>query len=225
MARILIGCECSGAVRRAFAALGHYVVSCDLKPADDNAPSIDSIWLHPARQIPTTTGWHYKGSILNLLRPGFCWDLVIAHPPCTFVCVSGLHWNKRVPGREAKTLEAITFAEQIWAARKFVRLMAVENPVGCLSTRSELGKATQYIQPYQFGHDASKNTGLWLHGLPKLVPTRYVEPRIANGAKRWANQTDSGQNKLGPSDERAALRSETYTGIAQAMADQWNQFL
>ncbi len=112
-------------------------------------------------------------------------------------------------------------------AVEFVRLLieapidriCVENPIGVLSSR--LRKPDQIIQPWQYGHDASKATCLWLKGLPKLKATRLVEPRIVDGKKRWANQTDSGQNRLGPSKDRWAIRSETYAGIAQAMAAQW----
>ena len=100
-----------------------------------------------------------------------------------------------------------------------VPLIAIENPIGCISTR--IRKADQTIQPYQFGHDASKATCLWLKGLPPLEPTQYVEPRIVNGRKRWGNQTDSGQNRLPPSADRWKIRSETYIGIAEAMANQW----
>jgi hypothetical protein len=105
-----------------------------------------------------------------------------------------------------------------------INKIALENPVGIISTR--IRKPDQIIQPYQFGHDASKATCLWLKNLPKLVPTNYIAPRIVvkNGKefKRWGNQTDSGQNKLGPSDERWALRSVTYQGVAEAMADAWS---
>jgi hypothetical protein len=97
--------------------------------------------------------------------------------------------------------------------------IAIENPVGCISTR--IRKADQYIQPHQFGEDASKKTGLWLKNLPKLVPTQQIAPRIVGGKKRWANQTDSGQNRLGPSEDRWKKRSQTYQGIADAMAEQW----
>lgn len=116
-------------------------------------------------------------------------------------------------------------------------MIALENPVGCISTRIYIdpidgrytvsdkavkyGIKPQYIQPYEFGENASKKTGLWLKGLPRLKTTKYVRPRIAQGKKRWANQTDSGQNKLGPSKDRALIRSKTYPGIARAMAKQW----
>lgn len=95
----------------------------------------------------------------------------------------------------------------------------MENPISIISTR--IRKPDQIIQPYQFGHDASKSTCLWLNGLLPLRPTKWVEPRIVDGKKRWANQTDSGQNRLGPSEQRAALRAVTYQGIADAMAEQW----
>lgn len=112
-------------------------------------------------------------------------------------------------------------------ALAFVRLLldapipriALENPIGCISTR--IRKPDQTIQPWQFGHDASKATCLWLKNLPTLKPTQEVAPRIVNGRKRWGNQTDSGQNRLGPSDDRWKIRSETYAGIADAMAAQW----
>lgn len=97
----------------------------------------------------------------------------------------------------------------------------MENPVGCINSRLPFMPKPQYVQPYDFGEDASKKTGLWLRGLPPLVPTERVAGRIVNGKERWANQTDSGQNNLGPSDDRWKLRSYTYQGIADAMAKQW----
>lgn len=100
-------------------------------------------------------------------------------------------------------------------------MLALENPVGCISTR--IRKPTQIIQPYQFGDDASKKTCLWLRNLPPLTPTKYIPPRMVNGKPRWANQTDSGQNKLGPSEDRWKERSRTYQGIADAMATQWGR--
>jgi hypothetical protein len=145
------------------------------------------------------------------------YDLMIAHPPCQFLCVSGLHWNKRIPGRAEKTEEALEFVQTLLNAP--VRRIAIENPRGCISTR--IRKPDQEIQPYQFGEDASKLTCLWLKDLPLLQPTGYVEPRFVAGKPRWANQTDSGQNRLGPSEDRWKLRSLTYLGIAEAMAEQW----
>jgi hypothetical protein len=104
-----------------------------------------------------------------------------------------------------------------------VNRIAIENPVGCIGTR--IRPADQIIRPYQFGHDASKQTCLWLKNLPRLRHTQYVEPRIVNGKPRWANQTDSGQNKLAPSPDRWKKRAQTYTGIAEAMAAQWGELL
>lgn len=195
--RVLVACEYSGAVRDAFIRAGHYAASCDLLPSESNI------------------GDHYQCNVLDIIDHG--WDLLIAHPPCTYLCSSGLHWNKRVPGRQEKTEEALRFVEELMQAP--VPLIAIENPIGCISTR--IRKADQTIQPYQFGHDASKATCLWLKGLPPLKPTQYVEPRIVDGRKRWGNQTDSGQNRLPPSADRWKIRSETYIGIAEAMANQW----
>jgi hypothetical protein len=115
------------------------------------------------------------------------------------------------------TKYALQFVSQLMEVN--IPRIAIENPIGCISTK--IRKPDQIIKPYQFGHDASKNTCLWLKGLPLLRPTQLVEPRLVNGKPRWANQTDSGQNKLTPSPDRWKIRSETYTGIAKAMAEQW----
>ena len=152
---------------------------------------------------------------------GWGWDLMIAHPPCTYLTVSGLHWNKRNPERAKHTEEALEFVQFLLSAP--IKRIALENPIGCISTRIE--PPTQIIQPYQFGEDASKATCLWLKNLPPLQHTGYVEPRIVDGKKRWANQTDSGQNRLGPSPDRWKIRSKTYQGIADAMAQQWSDFI
>ena len=194
--RVLVACEYSGRVRDAFAARGHDAMSCDLLPTD--AP-----------------GKHYQGDIFDVIDDG--WDLMIAHPPCTYLCSSGLHWNKRIDGRQALTDEALAFVKRLLDAP--VPRIALENPIGCIS--SQIRKPDQTIQPYQFGHDASKSTCLWLKNLPVLTPTELIAPRIVDGKKRWANQTDSGQNKLPPSADRWKIRSETYAGIAAAMAAQW----
>lgn len=162
-------------------------------------------------------GNHIQDDVLKHLDEG--WDIMIAHPPCTFLCSSGLHWTVRGFRNPKLTDDAIRFAERLWNAP--IPKISLENPVGCLSTRSALGKKYQVIQPYEFGDDASKKTCLWLKGLPPLIPTKYIAPRIANGKVRWANQCDSGQNRLGPSEQRAKLRSTTYPGIATAMAEQW----
>lgn len=219
--KILVACEYSGVVRRAFEAKGHDVISCDLLPADDNSP------------------YHYQGPVEDMLAEGGKWDLMIAHPPCTYLCSSGLHWNGRTPGRAEKTEESLKFVQMLMNAD--IPKIAVENPVGCIGTR--IRKPDQFIQPHEYGHDASKRTCLWLKGLEPLKPTQYVEPRWVccdktlpegvgkhdcpncNGEKtakpRWSNQTDSGQNKLTPSDTRWKERSKTYEGWAAAMAEQW----
>ena len=197
--RVLIACEFSGTVRDAFLRRGHYALSCDLLPCESEA-----------------SGDHYQGNVLDILDHG--WDLMIAHPPCTYLCASGLHWNKRRPERVSLTEEALDFVRLLLDAP--IPRIALENPVGCISTR--IRPYDQAIQPYQFGHDASKKTCLWLKNLPPLRPTQFIEPRMVNGKPRWGNQTDSGQNRLPPSADRWAIRSETYEGIAKAMAEQWS---
>lgn len=156
-----------------------------------------------------------QGDVRDILNAK--WDMMIAHPPCTYLCRSGLHWNKRHPGRQILTDEALEFVETLLHAP--ISRIALENPIGCISTA--IRKPDQIIQPHQFGHDASKATCLWLKNLPPLSPTRDIEPRIVNGRPRWANQTDSGQNNMSETPQRAALRSVTYEGIAEAMAAQW----
>lgn len=203
--RVLVACEFSGVVREAFRKKGHDAWSCDLLPAIDDSR------------------FHLEMNVEKILSPGwlFRWDLMIAHPPCTYLCGSGLHWNKKDPERAKKTEEALAFVQRLLNAP--IPRIALENPVGCISTR--IRKPDQIIQPYEFGHDASKATCLWLKGLPQLQGTAYVEPRIVESGNRkynrWANQTDSGQNKLGPSPNRGSIRSITYQGIADAMAEQW----
>lgn len=142
---------------------------------------------------------------------------MIAHPPCTYLAVSGMHWTRRGLRDPKLTEDALTFVQALMEAP--IERIALENPVSVISSR--IRKPHQIIQPWMFGDDASKKTCLWLKGLPKLVPTDIVEPRIVDGRKRWGNQTGSGQNKLGPSPDRWKIRSATYPGIAQAMAEQW----
>ena len=218
MSRVLVACEYSGRVRDAFIRGGHDAMSCDLLPTDVPGP-------------------HYQGDLRDVLYQG--WDLMICHPPCTYLCSSGLHWNKRTPGRQELTDESLDFVRLLLDAP--IKHIALENPIGCIS--SQIRKPEQTIQPWQFGEDASKSTCLWLKNLPLLVPTNIIDPRWVccgvalpegvgkhgcpncNGDKkalpRWGNQTDSGQNKLAPSADRWKIRSETYLGIAKAFADQW----
>lgn len=195
--KVLIACEYSGVVRDAFRARGHDAWSCDLIETDSKPQ------------------FHLQCDVLTVLDNG--WDLMIAHPDCTYLSVSGLHWNNRRPGRAEKTEQALKFVRILLGAN--IPKIALENPISCISSR--IRKPDQIIQPYQFGDNASKSTCLWLKNLPLLKPTEYVEPRIVGGKPRWANQTDSGQNRLGPSEDRAKIRSKTYLGIAKAMAEQW----
>lgn len=218
--RVLVACEFSGVVRTAFRSEGHEAFSCDLLPAEDQSK------------------WHIQGDVLEVIADR--WDLMIAHPPCTFLSVSGLHWNKRVAGRAEKTEEALEFVRRLMAAP--ITRIAIENPISCISTR--IRKPDQIIQPWEFGHRESKSTCLWLRNLTPLQPTEIVSPTqlrccgIAfpfelgvhgcpnckgdNVARPlWDNQTPSGQNKLGPSPDRWKERSKTYDGIARAMAQQW----
>ena len=198
--RVLVGCEYSGRVRNAFREAGHDAWSCDLLPSEDDSP------------------FHIQGDVLPLLDQG--WALGIFHPPCTYLAVSGLHWNKRDPARAAKTEEALDFVRALMSAP--IERIAVENPVSCISSR--IRKPDQIIQPYEFGEDASKKTCLWLKNLDLLTPTQMVAPRLVDGKPRWSNQTDSGQNRLGPSEDRWKERSRTFAGVAKAMAEQWGRY-
>lgn len=191
--KILVACEYSGTVREAFRALGHDAWSCDLLPTD-------------------RPGQHRQCDVLDIIGDG--WDLMIAHPPCTYLASSGLHWNRRRPERAAHTEQALAFVMAL--ANAPIECIAIENPIGALSSRWR--KPDQIIQPWQFGEDASKATCLWLKKLPPLQPTDV----LPGGPKaRRANQTPSGQNKLGPSPDRWKIRSTTYQRIADAMAAQW----
>ena len=194
--RVLIACEYSGAVRDAFRSAGHDAMSCDLLPSEVPGP-------------------HYQGDVRDVLGDG--WDLMVAHPPCTHLSVSGMHWTRRGLRDPQLTEDALDFVRLLLAAP--IPRIALENPVSIISTR--IRKPDQIVQPWQYGHDASKTTCLWLKNLPALQPTQIVEPRIVNGRRRWANQTDGGQNRLSPSPDRWKRRSATYAGIAGAMAAQW----
>jgi hypothetical protein len=195
--RVLVACEYSGRVRDAFIRAGHFAMSCDLLDTDAAGP-------------------HYKGDVRDVLQDGW-WDLMVAHPPCTYLSVSGMHWTARGLRDPQLTEDALDFVRLLLAAP--VPKIALENPVSVISSR--IRKPDQIIQPWQFGHDASKKTCLWLKNLQPLQPTSIVPPRMVAGRPRWGNQTDGGQNKLPPSDDRWKIRSETFEGIADAMANQW----
>jgi hypothetical protein len=201
--KILIACEYSGRVRDAFTAKGHDVTSCDLLPTE-------------------RPGKHYEGNVYDILYQDD-WEMMIAHPDCTYLCSSGLHWNNKIEGRAEKTEKALEFITDLWTCG--IPKICLENPVGCINTRLKFMPRPQYIQPYNFGEDASKKTGLWLKGLRPLKATKQIEGRKVkkNGRiyRRWSNQTDSGQSNLGPSKTRGKDRSLTYQGIADAMAKQW----
>lgn len=217
--RILIGCEASGVVREAFRRLGHDAWSCDLRPAEDGSP------------------YHLQCDLLTILDDG--WQRMIAHPDCTYLTNSaewaygdGPYHQQTKPGtlvgsaRRAARDDAVDFVKRLWGAP--IDEICLENPAGCLTSRFR--RPTQYIHPYQFGADASKKTGLWLKGLPRLRPTMRIAGRLVEWPRgsgrmveRWSNQTDSGNNKLTPTDDRWAIRSLTYDGIARAMAEQWTE--
>lgn len=194
--KILVACEESQTVCKAFRARGHEAYSCDVVECSGGHPE-----------------WHLQQDVIPLLKEK--WGMVIAFPPCTDICVSGSrHFAAKIAdGRQQRAIDF--FMEFVNADCPRI---AIENPIGVMS--SKYRKPDQIIQPWQFGHDASKATCLWLIGLPQLEPTDVLPGgRLA----RRANQTPSGQNKLGPSPERARLRAVTYSGIAEAMADQWSK--
>lgn len=202
--RVLVACEFSGVVRDAFIARGHDAMSCDLLPTERPGP-------------------HHVGDVREVLGEG--WDLMVAHPPCTYLANSGVRWLYGKDGGTESRDETRWAAMEAGAA--FFRALleapipriAVENPVMHRYARELVGSvATQTIQPWEFGHPESKRTGLWLRGLPPLLPTAILTKPTSG---HWDNQTPSGQNRLGPSEHRWAERSKTYQGIADAMAQQW----
>jgi site-specific DNA-cytosine methylase len=179
--KVLVACEYSGTVRDAFKAKGHDAWSCDLLPTD----------------VP---GNHIQGDVLEVIGQG--WDLMVAHPPCTHLAVSGARWFKL---KQKEQAEALDFVRAL--LNSSVEKICLENPVSIISSR--IRKPSQVIQPWQFGHGETKATCLWLKGLPLLQPSQIVEGREAR------------IHKLPPSPDRWKIRSKTYEGIAKAMADQW----
>ena len=185
--KILIGCEFSGIVRDEFRKKGHDVWSCDLLQSDADKTH------------------HIQKDVREILDDG--WDMGIFFPPCTHLCVSGARWFKY---KKTEQKEALDFVSRLLSSP--IDKIALENPIGIISTR--IRKPEQIIQPYQFGHEETKATCLWLKNLPKLKPTKIMDVKNKN-------LTPSGQNKIGPSKDRWKIRSKTYQGIAQAMANQW----
>jgi len=216
--KVLIACEYSGRVRDAFTKLGHDATSCDLLPSE-------------------TEGKHYQGDIFDIIYQD--WDLLIAHPPCTYL-TGAAEWafsdhpiiNGKPRNIKPETLigearrearkQALDFVSRLYLMQH-IKKICIENPVGVINKNLPFMPKPQYVQQYWFGEDASKKTGLWLKGLSKLKPTEMIDPRYVDGKPRWGNQTDSGQNNLPPSKDRWKIRSTTPQGIADAMAKQWGK--
>jgi site-specific DNA-cytosine methylase len=183
--RILVACEYSGVVRDAFIRAGHDAISCDLLPTEQPGP-------------------HYEGDVFDIINDGF--DLMVAHPPCTHLAVSGARWFHL---KQREQAEALEFVRRLLDAP--IPHIALENPISIISSR--IRKPDQIIQPWQFGHGETKATCLWLKNLPPLIPTEIVSGREAR------------IHKMPPGPNRWKERSRTYTGIAAAMAAQWGGFL
>ena len=179
--RILVACEFSGRVRDAFIAKGHEAVSCDLLPTELPGP-------------------HYQGDVRDILSDG--WDMLICHPPCTHLAVSGARWFK---DKQVEQAEALQFVRLLLDAP--IEKICLENPVSIIS--SKIRKPDQYIQPWEHGHGETKKTGLWLKNLPKLVPSNIVDGR------------DPVVHHMPPGPDRWKLRSMTYIGVAKSFAEQW----
>lgn len=201
--RVLVACEFSGTVRQAFRALGHDAWSCDLLPAADGSD------------------YHLQGDALEWAQ-GEPWDLMVAHPPCTYLAGMGIWWNHKRPERWPLTYAAKAFVEAL--AGLEIAKIAIENPIGYLNKNWR--KPDQIINPWQFGHEAHKPTCLWLKNLPRLAPTDVVGRgefyTKANGTRmsKWSHIT-SGTRK----EDRAKIASRTFSGIARAMAEQWGAVL
>jgi len=197
--KVLVGCEFSGVVRDAFTAKGHYAMSCDFLPTE-------------------SPGLHYQGNVLELIDKKHKWDLIIMHPDCTAVCNAGnRHYGE---GKEYyyERLASAHWIGQLWFnTRRVCKRVCFENPPGVLPNMAGM-PVPQYVQPYQHGHLEQKRTGLYLHGLPRLKITdnRYVEMMQLPQREREAVFF------MGPSPDRWKDRARTYTGIANAMANQWS---
>jgi site-specific DNA-cytosine methylase len=221
--KVLVACEYSGVVRDAFIKQGHNAISCDLLETDaERITGVDYL------------GGHYKGDVKDIINDG--WDLMIAHPPCTYLTVSGARWfyhpdDKHLPYEERRPHpmhpnrrqlqeEALEFIQFLMDAP--IEKIAIENPVGVISSR--IRKPEQIIQPYMFGHSESKKTCLWLKNLQPLQPTNIVEEeeRVVYASGRSMPRWYADAYKL-PPEERWKVRSATFPGIAKAMAEQWGK--
>ena len=194
--KILVACEYSGTVRDAFTALGHDVTSCDLLPTEK-------------------PGKHYQGSVLDIINDG--WDMLIGHPPCTYLTNSGVSWLHRRPERWAQLDDGAAFFKALWDAP--IERIALENPIMHKYALERIGgrKQDQVIQPWMFGHKEKKGTGLWLKNLPLLKPTTNLKAETDALPKKEQQRI----HMLPPSADRWKLRSTTFQGIADAMAQQW----
>lgn len=196
---VLIACEYSGIVRDAFLKRGHNAISCDLLPTDKVGP-------------------HYQGDVYDALANiGLKWDLIIAHPPCTALAVSGNAWYGEGQPKYQSRLDSVEWTKRLWErCKKEAKYVCFENPVGVLPRLGGFPKPS-YVQPWQFGHPEQKKTGLFLHNLPKLTPTNNVQEEMLllpdNERQRL--------HYLPPSEDRWKIRSTTFQGIADAMAEQW----
>ena len=200
--KVLIACEYSGTVRDAFIRAGHTAWSCDLLPSDsDFSPN------------------HHQGDVFEMSEE--TWDLIIAHPPCTALAVSGNAWYGEGQPKHQDRIDSAVWTENLWEACKAAApRVCFENPVGVLTRMTDLPKAN-YVQPYQFGHLEQKKTGLFLHNLAPLIPTNNVYEEMMLLPKRERER----MHYLPPTPDRWKIRSTTYQGIADAMAAQWGDFL
>ena len=216
---VLVACEESQRVCTAFREKGHNAFSCDILPCSGDRPE----WHIQGDVLPLLNGhcgWYSQAGLYNYLDAK--WDLIIAHPPCTYLTLAGNKWFKpefadRFPDRKKQREDAVAFFMAI--ANADCDKIAIENPVGVMS--SQWRKPDQYIEPYMFGDPEKKKTGLWLKGLPLLKPTNIVEPVIIH-CKSGANEPRWHMETMHlPKEERSRVRSQTFPGIARAFAEQW----
>jgi len=194
--KILVACEFSGTVRDAFRKRGHDAWSCDLLETETHGP-------------------HIKTDVLQILNDG--WDMMIAFPPCTYLCGAGQNWINRQEGRREKMEDALQFVQTLMDAD--IPKISIENPIGIIS--SHIRKPDQIIQPYWFGHPYQRATCLWLKNLPKLVPTNLVDRGEIYVTKSGRSRGGAWTMNLGPTKDRWKIRSRTFQGVADAMAEQW----
>lgn len=203
MLKVLVACEESQEVCKAFRAKGHEAYSCDIQESSGGHPE-----------------WHLQMDVFEAITL-HSWDMMIAHPPCTYLAVSGIHWNNKVLGRKEKTEEALEFVKKLMEVN--IQKICIENPISVISSR--IRKPDQIIRPFQFGENSTKATCLWLKNLPKLLPTNIVEPekhttKSGRVYDKWWFETCL----ISDLKKRAKERSKTFKGIAEAMAEQWGEY-